>query len=211
RGTTGPAAGQQPARPGPASAARISSNRSRPNSSSAAPVPQKPPCKQRAISHSRERAMRTTAGILIRARLCSPPGQAGQGRSLRSRRRGDGASATLDSPALPGVFRQLSDEAPLRLGRVAGRCPAMLGQHPPSTTPLQLASQVASTSPACQLPKPDAVKGGLTPKRPRRQVENDEYSAFVRRILAPTPAASATATLRPWPSCSAWPRRSTPP
>ena len=59
----------------------------------------------------------------------------------------------------------------------------MLGQHPPSTTPLQLASQVASTSPACQLPKPDAVKGGLTPKRPRRQVENDEYSAFVRRIL----------------------------
>jgi hypothetical protein len=23
----------------------------------------------------------------------------------------------------------------------------------------------------------------LTPKRPRRQVENDEYSAFVRRIL----------------------------
>jgi hypothetical protein len=54
--------------------------------------------------------MRTTAGILIRSRLCSPPGQAGQGRSLRSRRRGDGASATLDSPALPGVFRQLSDE-----------------------------------------------------------------------------------------------------
>src|SRR6516162_8767401 len=39
------------------------------------------------------------------------------GRSLRSRRRGDGASATLDSPALPGGFRQLSDEAPLRLGR----------------------------------------------------------------------------------------------
>ena len=72
---------------------------------------------------------------------------------------------------------------PLRLGRVAGRGPAMLGQHPPSTTPLQLASQVASTSPAWQLPKPDAVKAGLTPKRPRRQVENDEYSAFVRRIL----------------------------
>jgi hypothetical protein len=60
----------------------------------------------------------------------------------------------------------------------------MLGQHPPSTTPLQLASQVASTSPACQLPKPDAVKGGLTPKRPRRQVENDEYSAFVLRAYA---------------------------
>ena len=30
---------------------------------------------------------------------------------------------------------------------------------------------------------PDTVKARLTPKRPRRQVENDEYSAFVRRIL----------------------------
>ena len=59
----------------------------------------------------------------------------------------------------------------------------MLGQHARSTTPLQLANQVASTSPARQLPRPDTVKAGLTPKRPRRQVENDEYSAFVRRIL----------------------------
>ena len=42
-------------------------------------------------------------GSLIRFRLCSPPGQAGQGRSLWSRRQGDGASATLDSPAPPGV------------------------------------------------------------------------------------------------------------
>ena len=41
-------------------------------------------------------------GSLIRSRLCSPPGQAGQGRSLRARRHGDGASATLDSPAPPG-------------------------------------------------------------------------------------------------------------
>ena len=54
-------------------------------------------------------------GSLIPSRLCSPPGQAGQGRSLRSRRHGDGASATLDSPAPPGGFRQLSDEAPPRL------------------------------------------------------------------------------------------------
>jgi hypothetical protein len=30
---------------------------------------------------------------------------------------------------------------------------------------------------------PNTVKAGLTPKRPRRQVENDEYAAFVRRIL----------------------------
>ena len=59
----------------------------------------------------------------------------------------------------------------------------MLGQHARSTTPLHLISQAASTSPARQLPKPDAVKAGLTPKRPRRQVENDEYSGFVQRIL----------------------------
>jgi hypothetical protein len=28
-----------------------------------------------------------------------------------------------------------------------------------------------------------SVKAGLTPKRPRRQVENDEYGAFVRRVV----------------------------
>jgi hypothetical protein len=60
------------------------------------------------------------SGSLIRHRLCSPPGRAGQGRSLRSRRRGDGASAPLDSPALPGSFRQLSDEAPPRLSLQPG-------------------------------------------------------------------------------------------
>ena len=31
--------------------------------------------------------------------------------------------------------------------------------------------------------RPNAVKATLTPKRPRRQVENDEYAAFVRRVL----------------------------
>jgi hypothetical protein len=30
---------------------------------------------------------------------------------------------------------------------------------------------------------PNTVKAGLTPNRPRRQVENDEYAAFVQRIL----------------------------
>jgi predicted DNA-binding protein (UPF0278 family) len=30
---------------------------------------------------------------------------------------------------------------------------------------------------------PETVKVTLTPKRPRRQVENDEYGAFVRRVL----------------------------
>ena len=40
-----------------------------------------------------------------------------------------------------------------------------------------------SPSPATPLPRPDTFKAGLTPKRHPRQVENDEYSAFVRRIL----------------------------
>jgi hypothetical protein len=47
----------------------------------------------------------------------------------------------------------------------------------------QAVSQPASPSPAAQLARPDTVKAGLTPKRRRREVENDEYSAFVRRVL----------------------------
>ena len=31
--------------------------------------------------------------------------------------------------------------------------------------------------------RPNTVKATLTPKRLRRQVENDEYAAFVRRVL----------------------------
>jgi hypothetical protein len=31
--------------------------------------------------------------------------------------------------------------------------------------------------------RPDNVKARLTPKRPRRPVENDEYAAFARRVL----------------------------
>jgi hypothetical protein len=31
--------------------------------------------------------------------------------------------------------------------------------------------------------RPDSVKRRLTPNRPRRPVENDEYAAFARRIL----------------------------
>jgi hypothetical protein len=31
--------------------------------------------------------------------------------------------------------------------------------------------------------RPDSVKRGLTPKRSRRLVENDEYAAFGRRVL----------------------------
>ena len=41
------------------------------------------------------------------------------------------------------------------------------------------------TTPAAHhaVTRPDSVKVGLTPKRPRQQIENDEYGAFVRRIL----------------------------
>ena len=52
----------------------------------------------------------------------------------------------------------------------------LIGSH-------QAVSQPASPSPATQPARPDTVKARLTPKRQRRQVENDEYSAFVRRIL----------------------------
>ena len=43
--------------------------------------------------------------------------------------------------------------------------------------------EMASTSQAAPLTRPDTVKTGLTTKRPRRQVENHEYAVFVRRIL----------------------------
>lgn len=59
----------------------------------------------------------------------------------------------------------------------------MLARDEHRTTPLYASGQLASTSPAAQPARPDTVKAGLTPKRPRRQVENDEYAAFVRRIL----------------------------
>ncbi len=59
----------------------------------------------------------------------------------------------------------------------------MLAQHERPTRPLHAVSQLASTSPEAQFSRPDTVKAGLTPKRPRRQIENDEYAAFARRIL----------------------------
>jgi hypothetical protein len=59
----------------------------------------------------------------------------------------------------------------------------MLAQQKRPTSPLHLVGEEASTSPATQLPGSFDVKSTLTPKRPRRRVENDEYSAFVRRVL----------------------------
>ena len=59
----------------------------------------------------------------------------------------------------------------------------MLAQDERLTAPLPAVSQPDSASPAAQLPRPGTVKARLTPDGPRRQVENDEYGAFVRRIL----------------------------
>ena len=59
----------------------------------------------------------------------------------------------------------------------------MLAQDERLTSPQRAVSQPDGTSPAARLPRPRTVKAGLTPKRPRRQIENDEYGAFVRRIL----------------------------
>lgn len=59
----------------------------------------------------------------------------------------------------------------------------MLAREERRTTPQPGRSLHASTSSAARFPRPDSVKTGLTPKRPRQQVENDEYGAFVRRIL----------------------------
>ncbi len=59
----------------------------------------------------------------------------------------------------------------------------MLAQHERPASPLHAGTQHASSSPAAPLTSPDTVKARLTPIRSRRQVENDEYAAFVRRIL----------------------------
>ena len=59
----------------------------------------------------------------------------------------------------------------------------MLAQQERPTSPLHLVTEAASTSPAASPPGPNTVKAWLTPKRSRREVENDEYGAFIRRIL----------------------------
>jgi hypothetical protein len=59
----------------------------------------------------------------------------------------------------------------------------MLAQRERPTSRLRAVTQSTSSSPVARLTKPNTVKAGLTPRRRRRQVENDEYAAFVRRIL----------------------------
>jgi carotenoid cleavage dioxygenase-like enzyme len=85
----------------------------------------------------------------------------------------------------------------------------MLAQHERPTSPLHAVTQLASSSPAAQLPRPDTVKAGLTPKRPRRQVENDEYAAFVHRIL--NAYARRDGDVEALVLMTTWPTRSTQP
>jgi hypothetical protein len=59
----------------------------------------------------------------------------------------------------------------------------MVARQDRSTTPLHVTSQAASTTPARQPATPNSVKARLTSKRSLGQVENDEYAAFIRRIL----------------------------
>ena len=59
----------------------------------------------------------------------------------------------------------------------------MLARQDSRITALHAASQPVGTSLAARPSRPGTVKAGLTSKRGRRQVENDEYAAFVRRIL----------------------------
>jgi hypothetical protein len=66
-------------------------------------------------------------------------------------------------------------------------------------------------TPATDSSRPDSVKERLTPKRPRRPVENDEYADSPAASCAPTAAASPKATSTPWRTCAISPPRSTPP
>jgi len=59
----------------------------------------------------------------------------------------------------------------------------MLAREEHRTSPSRANGQPSSMSLAIQPSRPDTVKAGLTAKRPRRLVENDEYGAFVRRVL----------------------------
>ena len=59
----------------------------------------------------------------------------------------------------------------------------MLAQHERHESPLHLIGQRRQHFTSRPASRPDTVTAGLTPKRRRRRVENDEYSAFTRRIL----------------------------
>jgi hypothetical protein len=85
----------------------------------------------------------------------------------------------------------------------------MLVKHERHESPLHVVNQAASTSPARQLPRPNTVKARLTSNGHDARSRTTTTPASSAASCAPTPVESATATSRPWPSCSAWPRRST--
>jgi hypothetical protein len=59
----------------------------------------------------------------------------------------------------------------------------MLAQDKDLRAPLHSGGQPDSASPAARFPGPGSDKARLTPKRPWRQVENEECGAFVRRVV----------------------------
>jgi hypothetical protein len=60
----------------------------------------------------------------------------------------------------------------------------MLAPEEQRTFPSHANGQPSSTSPATHPGRPDTVNAGLTSKRPRHLVENDdEYGAFARCVL----------------------------
>ena len=68
----------------------------------------------------------------------------------------------------------------------------MSHQHSSSTATMAHHTRAALTG-------PDTVKTTLTPERPVRVRENDEYAAFARRVLRAYARRVATATSRPSP------------
>ena len=82
----------------------------------------------------------------------------------------------------------------------------MLVQQERHTSPLRAVTQSAGPSPVNRFTKPNTAKAGLISKRPRHPVENDEYAAFVRRILRASSRHVGDGDVGAWPSYSTWPQ-----
>jgi hypothetical protein len=75
----------------------------------------------------------------------------------------------------------------------------MLAQQKRPTSHLDAVSQLASSSPAAQLTRPDTVKAGLTPKRPRGRHESGmKSSKLVFTPRQPSSNAGSNAIGRRW-------------
>ena len=57
---------------------------------------------------------------------------------------------------------------------------------------------------------PSAVNKSLTPNRPRRVVENDEYAAFLRRVIRAYSRRVAAGDIEAIAAMAAWPTKWTP-